>query len=430
MKQKIDKLVNLAKTTTAKNTYLVFIGNSIAGFIGMIIMLIVSRNLGPAKFGIFSVAFSFLTLLVKFSDLGLNFAMVKDISQSRAKREKEQINKIFLTVFWVKALASFILITISYFFIGFISRRFFGSPKSIAMNRLVAAFFFLAVFYDLMRVYLQANKQFRRSVLMYFFTNLLKLIMVLSCFVFNLRFELLIMVYIIAPFLASLVFYKKTTIKIKFYFNKQIFKNLLKFTRWMAVSVIFAAIGENLNVFMVSVKLSSFQTGIYSAAEKFLLPCYIFAAALSTVLVPRASELLELKQIKSFIKKIGIVQIFLLIFFIVIYPLASFLPVLLGSQYSSSVSVLRILIIAGFFRVAITPLNSVFYPLDKPVIFAIDSIVQVVIMFVLNQKFIALFQARGAALSMLFTNIVIFFFNYLFLYFILKNHEKKTVHLG
>ena len=110
--------------------------------------------------------------------------------------------------------------------------------------------------------------------------------------------------------------------------------------------------------------------------------------------------------------------------------MASLLPFLLGKEYLSSVGVLQILFMAGFFQLAITPLNSVFYPLNKSVIFAIDSVIKVVLLFILNQKLILNFQAKGAALSLLIANMVIFIINYLFLYFVLKHNEKKAINLG
>jgi O-antigen/teichoic acid export membrane protein len=109
MKESIIRLFKLSKSITAKNTYLVFFGNALAGFLGMIAMILVSRFLGPSGFGTFSVAFALSTLLVKFGDMGLNFGMVREVSQSRAKNEKENIPKIFLSIILVKALICLIL---------------------------------------------------------------------------------------------------------------------------------------------------------------------------------------------------------------------------------------------------------------------------------------------------------------------------------
>lgn len=430
MRKEISKIINLAKTTTAKNTYLVFVGNSVAGFLGMIAMILVSRLLGPVAFGVFSVAFAFFTLLVKFGDLGLNFALVKDISQSRAKGQSEKIQRIFLTVFWLKVIIAFFIVAIGYFSSDIVSIKLFNSPMSVTSNRLVISLFFLDIFYDLVRVYFEANKRFLESTLIYIVANFLKLIFLVITFLFLPNFKELILIYILTPFIAGLLFFPKTKIKLKFAIYKSEFISLMRFSSWMAVSVIFAAIGENLNVFMVSSKLSSYETGIYSAAEKFILPFAIFAGALSTVLITRTSEFLELRHIKNFIKKVITLQFFLLILFTLIFPFAFVLPLLLGKEYQPSVIVLQVLIIANFFRMAITPLNSVFYPLNKSIIFALDSIIQVVFLFILNQKFILKYQAQGAALSLLITNIIIFVFNYLFLYFVLKRHEKKAVSLG
>lgn len=430
MKEKILKIIQLSKTATAKNTYLVFIGNAIAGFLGMIAMILVSRYLGPASFGAFSVAFALSTLLLKLGDLGLNFGMVREISQSRAKNEHESIIKIFLTVFWIKVLISSIIIVFGQFYLKYISINLFNSPLSFTSNQLVFGLFFLDVFYDLVRVFLEANKRFLEGVLVYIVANLIKIPLLIVCYLFLPKFKELIIIYLLAPFIASLIFYPRLKIKLKLAFYKEEFKKLLKFTSWMSISVIFSALGENLNIFMVSAKLNNYETGIYSAADKFIIPFYIFAAALGTVLIPRASEFIELAHIKKFIKKIITLQFLLLLMFIFIFPCAYLLPWLFGKDYQPSVIILQTLIIANFFRIAITPLNSVFYPLNKSVIFAIDSVIQVIFLFSLNQYFIIKYQAIGAAYSLLITNIVIFIFNFIFLYYALKKHEQETINLG
>lgn len=430
MKELILKILHLSKTATAKNTYLVFIGNAIAGFLGMVCMIIVSRHLGPADFGSFSVAFALATLLLKLGDLGLNFGLVREISKLRVKGENNKINNIFVSVFWIKIVLVLILIIFGIFGLDFISIKLFNSPLAITSIKLVIIFFGLDVFYDLIRVYFEANKRFFEGALIYVLANFIKLIMLLVVLLIFPSSKELIAVYILAPFIAGLLLFPRTKIKMKFLIELGELKNLIKFSSWMAISVILAAVGENLNVFMVSAKLSSYETGIYSAADKFIIPFYIFAAALGTVLIPRASEFIELSHVKKFIKKIITLQFLLLLMFIFIFPCAYLLPFLFGQEYQPSVIILQTLIIANFFRIAITPLNSVFYPLGISLIFAIDSVIQVIALFLLNQKLIPIFQARGAAYSLLITNIIIFIFNYIFLYFALKKYEKQKYHLG
>lgn len=427
MKKIIGNLLNLSKTKTAKNTYIVFLGNAIAGFIGMVLMIFLSRILGPAGFGTFSISFSFFTLLSKFSDFGLNFAMVKDISRARVKQEKDKIARIFETVFTVKLAVTFLMALLGLFLVNWLSASLFKAPLSTLGNRLVIFFFAFFVFYDLIRVFFEANKRFVQSTTMYIVSNLIKVVMVGLLFLLSINFKDYIIIYLLGPFISALIFFPKTKLKLRLKFHSREFKSLMRFASWMAVSVVLAAVGENLNIFMVSAKLSVHETGIYSAAEKFLLPFYLFSAALGTVLTSRASEFLELSHIQSFIKKIFVIQFFFLGLTLIILPFTNFLPLLLGNQYFASVIILKILILAGFFRLAITPLNSVFYPLNKSFIFAFDSAIQVIFLYFLNQRFLPNFGVKGAALSFLVVNLLIFIVNYLYLYFALKQYAKKTL---
>ncbi len=430
MKKIISRLFNLSRTKTAKDTYIVFIGNAAAGFIGMVLMIFLSRILGPAGFGIFSISFSFFTLLSKFSDFGLNFAMVKDISQARARQKKKKIVRIFETVFTIKLAITFLMALLGIISVNWLSEALFKAPLSSVSNRLVIVFFAFFVFYDLIRVFFEANKRFVESTSMYIVSNLIKIITIGLLFFFLSNFKDYIIIYLLGPFIAALIFFPRTKLKLKIKFHMQEFKALKKFASWMAVSVILAAIGENLNIFMVSAKLSVYEAGIYSAAEKFLLPFYLFATALGTVLISRASEFSELSHIKSFIKKIFVIQLAFLCLTLMILPLTNFLPLLLGEQYSGSTIILKILILAGFFRLAITPLNSVFYPLNKSFIFAFDSAIQVIFLYFLNKRFLINFGVKGAAFSFLIVNLAIFIINYFYLFLVIKQNEKKAVNLG
>jgi len=204
--EKLKKIISLAQTKTAKNTYLVFVGNSLAGFIGMVLMIILSRILGPSEFGVFSVSFAFFCLLAKFADLGFNFAMVKDISESRAKNEKEKIKRIFETVFCSKIVISLLIGVLGLFSVEFISKKLFNAPLATGSNRLIILLFLFFVFYDVLRVFFQANKRFLESVLMYISANLMKLILILIFLLFWPKFKNYILIYLIAPFVSALPF--------------------------------------------------------------------------------------------------------------------------------------------------------------------------------------------------------------------------------
>lgn len=430
MKKKLIKILKLGTTATAKDTYIVFAGNAFAGLLGMAGMILLSRKLGPAGFGVFSVSFAFLALMSKLGDIGLNFALVKNVAQSRARGDEERPPQIFLTVFWSKIVLCLIMALGGLFFGGHISSRILRAPESAGSNRLVFLFLFAFVFFDLTKAYLQANRRFKESIGVYILANFFKISLIVLSFIFAPQFKHFILIYIFTPFIASLFFMGRMKVKIKAVFYKREFKELMRFASWMGVAVIFSALTENLNVFMVSSKLSSFQTGIYSAAEKFMLPTTIFAGALGSVLSVRASEFLEFTHLKAFLKKIIILQFGFLILYLLALPLANFLPYILGRAYVDSVKILQILILASFFQMALAPLNSLFYPLNKSIIFAIDAVFQLLLLFSLNKLLIPTFEARGAALSLLLVNFFTLILNYLFLMGQLKKHDKKTISLG
>src|SRR3989344_3915992 len=93
MKKYIKLFKNLAFTNTAKDTYILFIGNTASAFWGFLFILIVARALSVEDFGIFSAAVNLATILISVVDIGISSGAVNFISDALNKGEINKANE-------------------------------------------------------------------------------------------------------------------------------------------------------------------------------------------------------------------------------------------------------------------------------------------------------------------------------------------------
>ncbi len=101
--QIFQKFKNLIfKSEASKQSLTITIGNFATSGIMAIAMILLSRSLGPEKFGIFSVSISLMFLVSKFADLGLNQLIPRFMGQWFFQKKK---NEAFLKhILWFKTL--------------------------------------------------------------------------------------------------------------------------------------------------------------------------------------------------------------------------------------------------------------------------------------------------------------------------------------
>ena len=101
----IDKI----KSRTIQDLLKVLSGNIVAQGLGFLTIVLISRDLGPSQYGIFSLLLAIFTVSVQISDFGISTSYVKYTSEHLQKRRE-----IFTTVLLAKLLlAVFVVIFLS-----------------------------------------------------------------------------------------------------------------------------------------------------------------------------------------------------------------------------------------------------------------------------------------------------------------------------
>ena len=93
MKAYYKKVKNLAFSGTAKDTYILFLGNLLAAFLGFLFTIIMARTLTIEELGIFSAAINLFIILTSLSDLGLSSGVVNFVSFYLSRQNEKKANE-------------------------------------------------------------------------------------------------------------------------------------------------------------------------------------------------------------------------------------------------------------------------------------------------------------------------------------------------
>ena len=81
------------KSKTLKDLLKVFSGNVVSQAIAFLIIIIISRDLGPSEYGIFSLLIAIFTIGTQIADFGGSTSYVKYASENLSKEDE-----IFITI--------------------------------------------------------------------------------------------------------------------------------------------------------------------------------------------------------------------------------------------------------------------------------------------------------------------------------------------
>ena len=235
--------------------------------------------------------------------------------------------------------------------------------------------------------------------------------------------------FILAPFFAFLVGKKFIPLVLtKNGFSFALLKKLLSYSLLVALARFFSAISSRFDALMLIPLSSSFEAGIYSAANKIIYTYVVLSGSFSMVIAPRLSSFKDLSQSIAYLKKIILVVVFILISMAVMYLIAPFFVVfVLGRNYYQSVVVFRALLLPmAFFVSTIPTVNFLLYVLKKPVVSALNTFIQLPIIFFGNLYFIPVFGRLGPVFSLTIAYSVTFFSSVIFTFYFLNKVKKPA----
>lgn len=401
-----DEIKSLVLSKTAKDTYIVFVGNIISFFFGITFAILAARQIDPAGWGIFSAAGGLMVILFAFSELGLSSGLFRFVSGLWEKGKTREVGEVASVILITRIATSLIFSTLMFIF---------AAPLSLLLLKTynLELIYFTAIgligslLTDFQISYLQAKRKWVTSSILTSSTNIFRLtFLVLSKDYWEFNLPILFAIFFISPvmtFLTSLIFERPKIVFTSNFFS--IFKKVSKFSLWMGINRSAGSISSKVDSILLLQLAGSFEAGIVGAARQLSNAVMILLASFATVIAPRFASYTG-SNLKKYYKKVTLLSFVLgfgvLAGVIFVDPLVS----LLGSKYALSSEVLKWLLVGLIpFALANPPVNALIYTFHKPKIIALLSIIQLPLIIAGNVILIPKFGIYGPVIVIAVWNL-------------------------
>lgn len=415
MRALYNKVKLLAFSATAKDTYILFVGNTLSAFLGFLFTLFVARALTVYDFGIFSAALNLMIILSSLADIGISTGSVNFVSESLAKGDNEKANEYIKASFVIRIVVVLAISAAVAIFAPFVSTSLLATrdPKIALWAAALPIFIFPDLFFPII---FQAKKKFFISTALDNAFYLARLIFALTFFViggltmtkafwaFGAGFlveAILILIYLKTDFLRS---------------NPRggEYKKLLKFSGWIGVNRVISSVSGRLDVQMLAAMAGAVATGLYSIPSRLATFIIVLSSSYSSVLAPRMAGFGNKEAEKIYIIKslLAIIPISIgIIFWIIIAK--PFMLILFGQKYLPSVPVFQALAAAQIpFLFTVPSVTAIIYSMKKTVFIGAFSFFQLIAIFLLNFIFIPKYGPFGPTLTFGITNLILLIYTW------------------
>ncbi len=417
----MERLKKLLLSQTIKDTLISFVGLGFSAFVGFIYTVILARVLGPEKFGVFSAVIALVAIIYSLGDLGISSALINFIPKL-----KDQRPVLISTSFWFELIVAFFILII-FSVLAIFHQSII--PGSLSTQILIAGV--LAVNYLLIG-YVQGIFTAERRFVGYSVTQIIdsgiKIVIVLILLSLSrLSIETALLANVISTIFSLLFTFGKDFLKIKPALNKGVFDKLFHFAKWIAVTRVFSVFISRIDIILLNLLSSSFQAGIFAAANRITFLFSLLVSSLGAVINPRFSGFDNREKVISYIKKLlGLITLVSGLMLISALFAKPIINLIFGDKFVAAIPVFQALTIAMIpfiFSLATTP--ALIYTFNQPKFVARMTAIQVVSMVILEIILIPQFGSFAPPISLGVTNLVILIITGLKLFHLLTNNEDK-----
>jgi len=398
----MTKINNIAKNTSYLT--LALIGQKIISFTYFTIL---ANNLAPEQLGKYYLAISLTTIFAIFIDLGLINVLTREVAKRPFESNKLLGNVLSLKIpLSVIAIGAVILTTYLLGYETLTKHLVYISSISMILDSFTTTFFAVSRGHHNLIYESVASILFQLIVMsfglwaLYSGYGLLYIMLALAiASLFNFIYS-------------SIVLSFKIGVKISLQYDKKFFWTLIKLALPFAGYAIFQRLYTYLDSVLLSILANEMYVGIYQIPFKIIFALQFLPLAFVASLYPALSHywvhnkeqlLVSFKRALNYLMIISVPIIFGTI------VLADKIIMLFNSAYSEAILPLQIIIIALLFIFLNYPIGSLLNACDRQKKNTFNMGLTVVLSVALNLILTPLFQAVGAAITVLVSNMFMFF---------------------
>ena len=303
--------------------------------------MLITRYLGPDKFGLYITALAFSGLFNSLGDWGIYQTSTREISRPNAK-EKVLIGNVMALRITVSMILSLIMPVVIYFL-----------PYTFELKIALFLILLTYIFYSFYQVLIGL---FQKRLIMYKVTlveltgKIIQVALVFLTIKLDLGFKFIVAGMTISMLTNFILIYflSRRFIKFKLNFNINRWKNFLKESWPIGLSVIVTFIYFKADTLLLKAMKSNVDVGIYGAAYKVLENITFFPGMIIGLMMPMFSYYIfkDRKKFQRLVNenfKLFIILIIPLII-IVMFFAENIIAIVAGPQFTASATVLRIVI--------------------------------------------------------------------------------------
>jgi len=395
----------------ARGSSIIFAGLAIAGVMGILLRMFLTRTLSEYDYGLFYAVFVAVSFFGLFRDLGLYTALEKFTPEFMLKKKYGEVKSSMIITMLVQMLLTLPLTIFLLLFSDQIAVAVIGTVAASLMIKVFAVWLFLTIFFNVFRFTYQGFQDPVPYTGMEVFYPVLTLgLAFLFVSVFNFGVAGVALAYLVGvPILVAawvgLVWKRRPqVITGKTNVGKPLAKKLLKFGLPVFLAGMAATVLGYTDTIMLSIIHGPTAVGLYQAAQPLTTMISYFTAALGMVLLPMVSEIWArgeravLSKAMHSILKFSTIIITLPVFILAAFP-DTILRTMFGAQYVLAAATLQVLTFVLILSSLFLILQCVSAGVGKPMIATKAVAVMALLNVILNAMLIPGYSTVGAAVA-------------------------------
>lgn len=395
----------------AKNTIVLLIAQGISYILAFIYTVLAARYLGLDGYGIITTALAITTIYSVMTDFGTHQLMTREIARDRSKAKQFLVNvsliKLVLTLFMYGLMA--------------LVANIIGYPtQTTVVIYLLGLSVVFSTFYTMLFYFFQAYDRMEFQAIGLIINTLVMLAGVVIAVKVKADVTAFATVYVLSAF--AVLIYCVNVLSIVFKhgfsqihssirsFDSEGIKSIVRQSWPIGVMAILVVIRLKVDTIMLSLWGGDKVVGLYNAACRFVdissvVPAMIVAALFPTLaylfkVSPQRFDIAAGKAFK-YLLFIALPLVFTVIIFA--WPLIN---VTFGVEYLDAIPALQILICAAGVMFISTLTGTLFIVADKQMVSMLLAAVSLLLCLALNVILIPIYSFTGAAITVLFVEII------------------------
>ncbi len=410
VRHRFNQLNELARSQTSKNSLITFAGNIVSTAITVLSTIIISRALGPAGFGVLAVYTSLVQTLLGLTDFGLGTTAIKIIS-ANLEKNRHYASVVMKVIFKLEVFSALLIGIVGLLFSHQVADLLGGQHLLFV----VQVAFFASIFSSagaFIGPFFVAYQQFTKNALFGVASSVAKIAGILALFKFaSVELNSVIWLYVgisiaaffIGLYLAPRDYITKTT-KAE---EKSAFGEIFHFSKWILLSYFATVIAGKLDVFLILRFHDTTAVGLYAAAQQLTSILPLIIGAFTTTLLPRIARMTTRIEYISYLKKVTVGCVALLIALLPVLIFGDFfIHLIFGEKYSGSILAFKLLFVGYLAALFANPISLALYALNQPKFLTFMNYLSLGISTVLNILLIPVLGITGAAITFLIGNIL------------------------